>query len=140
MTRQVETWAAATADRYPTLASTIFIDGDSFLALAMKAYLAAGHKMVPPNGGRWLVEDDPWGNARDFFEALTFQIAERLRLHALQTGHLSERPWSEDEEREHEDFLEELAGAGRSPAVTALVPADRFAEARARGQRAARRA
>ncbi len=127
MTRHVETWAAAQAHRYPTLASTIFIDGDSFLALAMKAYLAATRKMVPPDGRRWIVDGDPWGDARDFYEALTFQVAERLRVMALETGHLSERPWTEVEEQDApEDQVE--PGAGRSLAVAAFVPADRFVE------------
>jgi hypothetical protein len=123
MTRQVETWKPATVAHYPTLASCIYINGDAFLALALKAYLAASKKMVPPDGGRWCTEGDPWGSAQDFYDALTFEIAERLRVSALRAGHLSERPWNEAEE---ERLVAEFSGAGQSPAVTAPVPADRL--------------
>lgn len=122
MMRQVETWAPANLDRYPTLASCIFIDGDSFLALALKAYLAAGKKMVPPEGRRWSEEDAPWGSAQDFFDALTFQISERLRMAAMQAGHLSEPSFCEGEEERVDD---RRTGAGQRPAVTALHPANR---------------
>lgn len=126
MSRTVETWARASAARYPTPAACMYISGDAFLALALKAYLAAGRNLVPPSGERWIEDESSWGSAQDFFDDLTFQIAERLRAAALETGDLYERPWTPEEEEEDRLWQEELSGAGQSPAVTAPVSADRL--------------
>jgi hypothetical protein len=99
-------WVPATADRYPTLKSAIFVSGDDFLRLALQAYYAAMRDMVPPAGESWLQGGDgvaielPYSCPEELQRSLLHHLGERLSGHAHKTGHFVALP----------------ARAGRSPA------------------------
>src|SRR5690349_24487596 len=99
------TWRAPEPDDYPTPASCKFISGEDFVALAVKAYLAAGRLLVPAAGEPWRDADgNCWGSARDFHDTLVQELGDRLWRAAIESGHVVY-------------IEEEDPGAGRSPAV-----------------------
>jgi hypothetical protein len=122
-------WVKPDPARYPTPAACRFIRGEDFMALALKAYLAASRELVPPAGERW-VDDlgNVWSGPEGFFDALLHHLGERLRWHAIDSKHLLEVPWSAEDiaedARSSAEFmamLEQAArnvspvGGGRSP-------------------------
>ena len=118
--RLMERWLPARAAHYPTMKAALFVSGEDFLRLALQAHLAARREMVPEGGQRWLYEGPdvmeplPWASAAGFAEALTRHLDERLRRHAIATGHLLEVPWPEDDD-------EISPGAGAEPLRSAAT-------------------
>lgn len=89
-------WRAGTASNYPTLRSTLFVDAEGFLRLALGAYYAAVKDQRPPDGEKWLEADPldaglPYATAETFNEMLAYHLGERLRVAAVESGHLIEQ-------------------------------------------------
>jgi hypothetical protein len=103
-----ESWKPATVGHYPTLRSALFVTGDDFLRLALQAHLAAAKEMLPPDGARWIDDAGPYACAHAFAEALLRHLGERVRRHAVITGHLAEAPFPDDESPS-------VPGAGAEP-------------------------
>src|SRR5690606_30258947 len=86
-----------------------------------KAYMAAARMLVPPAGEPWVDPDAPltWGNAESFYDALRYEIEDRLTQAALASGDLRAVPWTEDDYREFAPA--EVAGVqGATPPASAV--------------------
>jgi hypothetical protein len=123
-----ERWAGPDPARYPTPAACRFIRGEDFMALALKAYLAASRDLVPPTGTPWVDEGATWSDAECFHAALERHLGERLRRAAIDGGHLVEEPCSAEESAEDAAFQSALAawaGGSSSPAGGGRSPPDK---------------
>lgn len=110
-----ERWVGPIPARYPTPDACRFIRAEDFLALALKAYLAASRQMEPPAGEPWVEAGATWADAEGFYDALRRGLTDRLRRAAVDAGHLLQEPWSAEDWAEL-GGSESPPGAGRSPA------------------------
>lgn len=96
MSRTEERWLPARLEFYPKPKSCQFVTGEQFLALAMKAYVAASRKLLPLPGEPWGEDGGAWAHAQDFYDHLCFEIGERLRVAALASRDLVEVSCTDD--------------------------------------------
>ncbi len=101
-------WLPARVEVYRSPARCKFLTAESFLSVALQAYLAASKDLVPPSGEPWVDEGATWASAQGFYDGLLHEIEQRLRLAALVSGDLFERFYQDTD-----------PGAGRSLAVMA---------------------
>lgn len=100
-------WLPADPSVYRVPAACRFLTAESFLTLAVQAYLSACKDVLPPSGQLWIEEGVTWATAQDFNSWLLRNIEERLRLAALSSGDLFEVTMrgDDDEDRLRLAFL-----------------------------------
>jgi hypothetical protein len=120
--------------RRDELASIRCLSADAFLTFALKAYYAAGRRILEDfkaSGEPWLLDGEPWASRSTFLEALHSEITHQLSLVAARqrlraTGSCSAvLNWYEPPEDRGAGFVPVFSG----PQVNNLHPAPEPCEA-----------